>query len=183
MARITGQEAAAGAVVAISVSERKGTPKSNVPLAVLVPDWGIQGDAHAGNWHRQVSLLAIESIAKMRAKGLSIGPGAFAENITTEFIDLPHLSIGDRVRIAEAELEITQIGKECHSRCAIFAAAGDCVMPREGIFGRVVVGGTIRVGDTVRVLRMVEDTASRQSAAPGSAPTTPGALHEHGAAN
>ncbi len=144
-------EAAAGSVVAISICQRKGIPKSNVPEATLANDWGIEGDAHAGNWHRQVSLLAIESIEKMRAKGLNVRPGAFAENITTQFIDLPHLHVGDHVRIAETELEITQIGKECHARCAIFKAAGDCVMPTEGIFGRVLTGGTIRVGDPVLV--------------------------------
>jgi MOSC domain-containing protein YiiM len=160
MARISEPNAAIGTVVAISISERKGIPKSNVPAATLVADWGIEGDAHAGAWHRQVSLLAIESIEKMRAKGLDVGPGAFAENITTEFIDIPHLHVGDRVRIAEAELEITQIGKECHSRCAIFQAAGDCVMPREGIFGRVIVGGPIRVGDSVSVLHAPDNVAA-----------------------
>ncbi|HOA75133.1 MAG TPA: MOSC domain-containing protein [Phycisphaerae bacterium] len=144
---------ATGRVVAISVSERKGVPKSNIDSAVLRPEWGIEGDAHAGKWHRQISLLAVESIEKMRAKGLDVGPGAFAENITTEFIDIPHLSVGDRVRIGAAELEITQIGKKCHARCAIFQAAGDCVMPREGIFARVLVGGPIRVGDSVHVTR------------------------------
>jgi MOSC domain-containing protein YiiM len=148
---MTKPDAVNGIVVAISISERKGTPKTNVPAAVLTPDWGIEGDAHAGHWHRQVSMLAIESIEKMRAKGLNVGPGAFAENITTEFIDLPHLTVGDRVRIGEAELQITQIGKECHSRCAIFQAAGDCVMPREGVFARVVVGGPIHVGHPVQV--------------------------------
>ncbi len=162
MARMIGQAAAAGVVAALSISERKGTPKTNVPAAWLVPDWGIQGDAHAGNWHRQVSLLAVESIEKMRIKGLDVGPGAFAENITTQFIDIPHLSIGDRVRIGETELEITQIGKECHSRCAIFQAAGDCVMPREGVFARVLVGGPIHVGDPVRVIPQA-DTAAAES--------------------
>lgn len=162
MARMIPSDSVVGAVVAISVSERKGIPKTNVPSVMLVADWGIQGDAHAGNWHRQVSLLAIESIEKMRAKGLNVGPGAFAENITTEFIDIPHLHIGDRVRIADAELEITQIGKECHSRCAIFKAAGDCVMPREGIFGRVLTGGPVRVGDEVRVIRATHDAAPQE---------------------
>ncbi len=164
MARMIPSDSVVGAVVAISVSERKGIPKTNVSSVMLVADWGIQGDAHAGNWHRQVSLLAIESIEKMRAKGLKVRPGAFAENITTEFIDIPHLRIGDRVRVADAELEITQIGKECHSRCAIFEAAGDCVMPREGIFGRVLTGGAIRVGDEVRVIRATHDTAPQEHA-------------------
>jgi len=152
MERVTDRQPRIGRVVAISISAQKGTPKTNVPAARLVPDWGIEHDAHAGTWHRQVSLLAIESIDKMRAKGLDVGPGAFAENITTEFIELPDLRVGARVRIAQAELEITQIGKECHARCAIFDAAGDCVMPREGIFGRVVAGGDIRVGDAVEII-------------------------------
>jgi molybdopterin adenylyltransferase len=157
MARMTRPPTAAGTVVAISVSERKGVPKTNVPSALLVPDWGIQDDAHAGNWHRQVSLLALESIEKIRAQGLDVDPGAFAENITTQSVDLAHLSIGDRIAIGNAELEITQIGKECHSRCAIYQAVGDCVMPREGLFGRVTIGGTIHVGDPVRVLPAIND--------------------------
>ena len=168
MARVIENGAVTGIVAAISISERKGIPKTNVPSARLVPEWGIQGDAHAGNWHRQVSLLAVESIEKMRAKGLNVGPGAFAENITTEFIDIPHLQVGDRVRIAGAELEITQIGKECHSRCAIFEAAGDCVMPREGIFGRVVIGGTVRVGDHVRIIHASNNAVPNEHEADSS---------------
>lgn len=140
-----------GCVRAISISARKGIPKKNVQEAVLRKEWGIEGDVHAGNWHRQVSILAMESIEKMRAKGLNVRPGAFAENITTEFIDVPHLTVGDRIHFGDTELEITQIGKECHTRCAIYFAAGDCVMPREGIFARVIRGGAIRIGDPVRV--------------------------------
>ena len=171
MARVIENGAVTGIVAAISISARKGISKTNVPSARLVPDWGIQGDAHAGNWHRQVSLLAVESIEKMRAKGLDVGPGAFAENITTEFIDIPHLQVGDRVSVAEAELEITQIGKECHSRCAIFEAAGDCVMPREGIFGRVVIGGTVRVGDQVQVIHAGNNTVQNEHEADGNGST------------
>ncbi len=141
-----------GRVAAISISAQKGVPKTNVPEARLVEDWGIEGDAHAGIWPRQVSLLALESIEKMRSRGLEVGPGAFAENITTESVDLSDLAVGARIRIGAAELELTQIGKECHTRCAIFEAAGDCVMPREGIFARVLTGGVIRVGDSVQVL-------------------------------
>lgn len=106
---------------------------------------------HAGNWHRQISLLAMESVQKMRDKGVPVRPGAFAENLTTEFIDIPNLAIGTRVAIGDTELEITQIGKECHQKCAIFYRAGDCVMPREGIFAIVKKGGVIKVGDPVIV--------------------------------
>lgn len=141
-----------GSVAAISISARKGIPKSNRPSAELKEEWGIVGDAHAGNWHRQVSLLAMESIDTMRAKGLKVRPGAFAENITTQFITLPDLAVGTILRIGGTVLEITQIGKECHTRCAIYYKAGDCVMPREGIFARVLNGGVINVGDTVEVL-------------------------------
>ena len=142
-----------GRVEAISISEKKGTLKKNVPSAKLVENWGIEGDAHAGNWHRQVSLLANESINKMREAGLpNLRAGAFAENITTEFLTLPELEIGTRIIIGEAELEITQIGKECHDRCAIYAQVGDCVMPREGIFAKVIRSGIINVGDRIEVL-------------------------------
>lgn len=139
----------AGRVAAVSVSRRKGEKKTPVPFAVLVEGHGVRDDAHAGPGHRQVSLLGSESIAKMKAKGLSVGPGDFAENVTVEGIDLPRLQVGDRLRLGEAVVEITQIGKECHDRCAIYFQAGDCVMPREGIFARVVRGGTVAPGDPV----------------------------------
>lgn len=174
MARMIEPRAETGVVAAISISERKGTPKTNVPAAVLTPNWGIQGDAHAGNGHRQVSLLAVESIEKMRAKGLNVGPGAFAENVTTAFVDIPHLAAGDRVRIGGAELEITQIGKECHTRCAIYQAAGDCVMPREGVFGRVVIGGTIHVGEPVRVIHKTGIDGQDPEGVGGRCPTRAG---------
>jgi len=144
---------AEGKIVALSVSDSKGVPKKNVPEVELLRDHGIAGDAHAGPWHRQVSLLALESIEKMRCKGADVGPGAFAENITTQCLDLTSLQIGDRVVIGDSELEVTQIGKECHNRCAIFEAVGDCVMPREGIFTRVVTGGRVRVGDAASIRR------------------------------
>jgi len=118
-----------------------------------VREHGIETDAHAGKWHRQVSLLAMESIRKMQNLGLDVGPGAFAENLTTEGVDLVSLPIGTRIRIGErVELEVTQIGKVCHDRCAIYRQAGDCVMPKEGIFVRVLAGGEVRPGDTVQVL-------------------------------
>jgi cyclic pyranopterin phosphate synthase len=140
---------AVGKIVAISISKKKGIPKTNVQFARLIENHGIEGDVHAGNWHRQVSLLALESIDNMRKKGLPhLRPGAFAENITTEFINLPQLEIGTKIKIGkEAELEVTQIGKECHSKCAIFFKIGDCVMPREGIFTKVIKGGEFFVGD------------------------------------
>ncbi len=141
-----------GKLLAVSLSAAKGVRKSNAEAARLVPAWGLEGDAHAGEWHRQVSLLAQESIDKMRAKGLSVAAGDFAENLTTLGIDVPALRIGDRVLVGDAELEVTQIGKECHTRCAIYQQAGDCVMPREGVFARVLRGGEVRPGDPVRVL-------------------------------
>jgi len=142
-----------GRIVAISISKKKGIPKSNVESAKLMENWGIDGDVHAGNWHRQVSFLAYESINKMREAGIpNLRPGAFAENITTEFINLPELKIGTIIRIGrDAELEITQIGKECHNKCAIFIKVGDCVMPREGIFARVNKTGEIFIGDEISV--------------------------------
>lgn len=140
-----------GRVIAISISNRKGIPKRNIETASLREEWGIEGDAHAGPWHRQVSLLADESIEKMRAKGLPVKPGAYAENITTVGIDLPSLPIGTRVLVGAVELEVTQIGKVCHNKCAIYDRVGDCVMPREGIFARVIQGGQICVGDRIRV--------------------------------
>jgi len=140
-------------VLAVSVSEKKGMRKTNVERANVIEDFGIEGDAHASSdWHRQVSLLAIESIDKMRKAGLDVGPGDFAENITTEGIDLVSLPIGARLRIGEVVGEVSQIGKECHDRCAIYRQAGDCVMPREGIFIKVVKGGAIAPGDEVERL-------------------------------
>lgn len=143
----------AGKIRAISTSKRKGIAKSNVASAKLVENWGIEGDAHAGKWHRQISFLAIESINKMRSTLPKLQPGMFAENITTEFIDIPNLKIGTRVRIGKnAELEITQIGKECHDKCAIYVKVGTCVMPTEGIFAKVINDGDIFVNDNVEVI-------------------------------
>ena len=142
-----------GRVVAVCVSERKGTQKEDVREVRLVKDSGIEGDAHAGPGHRQVSLLALESAKIMKDKGLDIDSGDFGENIVTEGLDLKHINPGTRLRVGEeAMLEITQIGKECHDRCAIYYKAGDCIMPKEGIFGTVQVGGVVRVGDEVEIL-------------------------------
>jgi MOSC domain-containing protein YiiM len=141
-----------GKIVAINTSSAKGTRKKNIGYSRLIPNFGIQGDAHAGDWHRQVSLLALESIEKMVQMGLKVGPGDFAENITTQGLDLLGLPLGTRFRMGpQALLEITQIGKICHNRCAIFFQAGDCVMPKEGIFAKVLEGGEIQVGDEILV--------------------------------
>jgi cyclic pyranopterin phosphate synthase len=141
----------AGTVVAVNVSEAKGERKKAVAEVMLRLEHGIEGDAHAGPWHRQVSLLAQESIDKMTAAGLDVGPGDFAENVTTLGIDVAALPIGTTLDMGEALVEVTQIGKECHARCAIYYQAGDCVMPREGIFVRVLRGGRVAPGDVVRV--------------------------------
>jgi len=139
-----------GKVVAVSVGGRKGEKKTPVPTVTLVPDHGVRDDAHAGPGTRQVSLLMAESIGKMRDRGLAVGPGDFAENVTVEGFDLLNVRPGDRIRVGEAVLEISQIGKECHDRCAIYFQAGDCVMPREGVFARVIRGGAVVPGDIVR---------------------------------
>ena len=142
-----------GKIKAISISAKKGTKKTNVPEAELKIDFGIVGDAHGGNWHRQISLLSIESIDKMVAMGAKVSPGNFAENITTEGIELPKLPIGSRLKVGGGiELEVTQIGKECHSKCEISKQVGDCIMPREGIFTKVTKNGLIKIGDIIEVL-------------------------------
>jgi MOSC domain-containing protein YiiM len=139
-----------GRVLAVNISEDKGTKKTNVHSCALLKDFGLKGDAHAGPWHRQVSLLANESIEKMKAKGLNVGYGDFAENITTKGVDLVHLSVGTEIRIGNSVLlRVTQIGKECHTRCAIYYQAGDCVMPKEGIFAEVMSEGEVKVGDEI----------------------------------
>jgi len=139
-----------GKVLAVNVSEEKGTKKTNVQSCALLKDFGLKGDAHAGPWHRQVSLLANESIEKMRAMGLKVGYGDFAENITTEGVDLVHLPIGTTIRVGNSVLlRVTQIGKECHERCAIYYQVGDCVMPKEGIFAEVLSEGEVKAGDEI----------------------------------
>jgi len=141
-------------VIAVCQSEKKGTKKTPVAEVIIKEDYGIVGDAHADcTTHRQVSLLAIESIDKMRSKGFDfLQPGDFAENITTRGIDLAALPIGTRLAVGkEVILEMTQIGKECHAACAIRQQVGDCIMPREGIFARVIRGGRVKAGDNIRV--------------------------------
>lgn len=140
-------------VVAVNISEKKGTIKHPVEQIILKINEGIQGDAHAGDWHRQVSLLAQESVDKMSAMGVEgLTPGIFAENITTANIDLASLPIGTRLQAGNALLEVTQIGKECHHHCQIYREIGMCVMPSEGIFARVIVEGTLCAGDEIRVI-------------------------------
>lgn len=141
-----------GRIIAVCTSEKKGTQKREVPSIVLKKDWGIEGDAHAGHWHRQVSLLALEQIEEFRAKGADIAFGAFGENVVTEGLDLRELPVGTRFLLGEALLELTQIGKECHSHCEIYKAMGDCIMPREGVFAKVLEGGVVRSGDEISLL-------------------------------
>lgn len=146
-----------GTIRAICISEQRGTSKHEVPEAEIQLDWGIVGDAHGGKWHRQVSLLSLESIEDFRAKGASVDYGAFGENLVVEGFDLAALPVGTRFRIGEAELELTQIGKECHSHCAIYKQVGDCIMPRKGVFTQVLHGGHIAVGDEIVMVEPAPD--------------------------
>ncbi len=154
-------------IKAISISDRKGTRKNNIDTTNLIADFGLENDAHGGKWHRQVSFLAQESIDTMRAKGLEVVAGNFAENITTEGLNLTALEVGRHISIGKAKLVISQLGKICHTRCAIFHQAGDCVMPREGVFAVIQKGGTIRVGDVIKV----EENISRSVALIGTKET------------
>ena len=142
-------------IVAVCTSEKKGTVKKPVPKIILKEAYGVAGDAHADcATHRQVSLLAIESIDKMRAKGFDLNPGDFAENITTRGIDLVKIPIGTRLEVGDnIVLEMTQIGKECHASCEIRKLVGDCIMPREGVFTKVIRGGKAKAGDTIKVVK------------------------------
>ena len=145
-----------GNIIAVCSSEHKGTQKKNVNSAVFIEDWGIEGDAHAGKWHRQVSLLSHDKVEDFRARGAEVKDGAFGENLVVSGIDFRSLPIGTRFACNEVMLELTQIGKQCHNGCEIFKKMGDCIMPREGVFARVLNGGTISVGDTLTVLPPVE---------------------------
>ena len=140
-------------IVSIAISRKKGTRKVQVDEATIIEDFGLEGDAHAGDWHRQVSFLASESIESARARGLDVTFGDFAENIATSGIEWLEIPIGTRVMLGDsARVEVTQIGKECHNKCAIYYQAGDCIMPREGIFARVLAGGKIQPGDEIRIV-------------------------------
>jgi len=171
-----------GTVVAVCVSAETGGVKTAVDRVTLVRGHGIQGDGHAGNWHRQISLLADEQIDHMREKGLTLGSGAFGENIVTRGLELTDIQVGRRLRLGdEAVLQITQIGKECHTRCKIYYAAGDCIMPKRGIFARVLRGGELAAGDPIATedgldqYRVAVITLSDRSAA-GDRPDTAGPL-------
>jgi MOSC domain-containing protein YiiM len=154
-----------GVVVSVNLSVRKTVRKTRGERGTLIFDRGFEGDAHAGDWHRQVSLLGQESIAQMVAKGLKVGPGDFAENITTAGIDLLALPVGSKIEIGDAAvLEISQIGKVCHTKCAIYYQAGDCVMPRDGLFAVVLTAGDVRIGDHIRVLSLGNGSCDRTPA-------------------
>jgi len=152
-----------GRVEALCLSEQKGTTKRPAPIAKLRAGHGLEGDAHAGDWHRQVSLLAAESIAEFAARGrLNLPPGAFAENLVLSGLPLDSLGLGSQLQVgAKALLEVTQIGKTCHQRCAIFFQTGDCILPRLGLFCRVLQGGAVSVGDQVTVSRVVPRSLSQ----------------------
>ena len=141
-----------GKVMAICISEKKGTQKRNVHEALFIEDFGLENDAHAGKWHRQVSLLSYEKIQNFKKKGAPVEDGAFGENLIVSGIDFKNLPVGTRFQSGDVVLEMTQIGKECHSGCEIYKIMGDCIMPREGVFARVIRGGRIREGDELTVL-------------------------------
>ncbi|NSW86440.1 MAG: MOSC domain-containing protein [Syntrophobacteraceae bacterium] len=153
-------------ILSLSISRNKGTSKASISEAVLKKEHGFEGDAHAGSWHRQVSFLAAESIEQARCNGLDVSFGDFAENIATEGVDWQKVPVGTMVRLgATAVVEITQIGKECHKRCAIYYKAGDCIMPREGVFGRVLEGGIVRCGDSIHMDTVTDSAQSLDSSA------------------
>lgn len=141
-----------GNVIAVCTSPAKGTQKTNVGSARFVEDWGIEGDAHAGKWHRQVSLLSWDKVEAFRARGAEVRDGDFGENLVVSGIDFRTLPIGTKFQCNDVVLELTQIGKECHHGCQIFQKMGECIMPREGVFTRVLHGGTISVGDTLTIV-------------------------------
>ncbi len=143
-----------GKVIAVCTSERRGIQKTNIHSAQFRENWGIEGDAHAVDWHRQVSLLCFDKIEAFRARGAEVGDGAFGENLVVEGIDFRSLPVGTVLECNGVVLEMTQIGKECHSHCEIFKKMGECIMPTEGVFARVIRGGTISEGDRMEVRRV-----------------------------
>ena len=140
-----------GKIMAICISEKKGTQKSRIEKAVFITDFGIEKDAHAGKWHRQVSLLSYETIEAFKARGAEVKDGAFGENLVVSGIDLINLPVGTLLRSGDVLLEVTQIGKECHSHCEIYKKMGECIMPTNGIFTKVLQGGTIKTGDEIEI--------------------------------
>lgn len=181
-----------GKVVAVCVSAQKGTQKTDVGRGVFVKDWGLEGDAHAGPWHRQVSLLSRDKIDAFRARGAKVENGAFGENLVVEGFDFRALPVGTLLRCNEVLLEMTQIGKECHAHCAIFHQVGDCIMPREGVFARVLEGGVISVGDEMTLqprtsprpwqaaVVTLSDKGARGEREDKSGPAIAGRLRENG---
>jgi MOSC domain-containing protein YiiM len=162
---VNATQSGPGAVVSVNLSVRKTVRKTRGASGNLIFDRGFEGDAHAGDWHRQVSLLGAESIGQMVDKGLKVGPGDFAENITTAGIDLLALPVGSTVAVGDtAVLEISQIGKVCHTKCPIYYQAGDCVMPRDGLFAVVRAAGEVHTGDSIRVLSLGDGTCDRTPA-------------------
>ena len=145
-----------GKVLGVCISEKKGTQKKNIHEARFIEDWGIENDAHAGKWHRQVSLLSADRINEFRARGAEVADGAFGENLIVEGFDFKSLPVGTVFQCGDVVLEMTQIGKECHSHCEIYKVMGDCIMPREGVFTKVLHGGVIREGDEMTILKMGE---------------------------
>ena len=141
-----------GNVIAVCISEKKGVQKRNVGSARFIEDWGIENDAHAGKWHRQVSLLSPDRVEEFRARGAVVDDGAFGENLVVSGFDFKNLPVGTKFRCNDVLLEMTQIGKQCHAHCEIYKVMGDCIMPREGVFARVLHGGTISVGDTLSIV-------------------------------
>lgn len=143
-----------GSIVSVNISDKKGVRKQPVEEVTLSTNYGIEGDAHASSeWHRQISLLAMESISKMQYMGLDVVPGDFAENLTTKGINLLKHPVGTKFTIGkDVEVEVTQIGKECHTKCAIYYQAGDCIMPKEGIFAKVIKGGIVKKGDEIQIV-------------------------------
>ena len=141
-----------GKIMAVCISEKRGTQKKNIEKVRLIENFGLEGDAHGGNWHRQVSLLSYEKVLAFEEKGISVEDGGFGENLVVEGFDFKTLPVGTRFRCGDALLEMTQIGKECHSHCEIYQAVGDCIMPREGVFARVLHGGEIQIGDELEIV-------------------------------
>lgn len=141
-----------GKIMAVCISEKRGTQKKNIEKVRLIENFGLEGDAHGGNWHRQVSLLSYEKVRAFEEKGISVEDGAFGENLLVEGFDFKTLPVGTRFRCGDVLLEMTQIGKECHSHCEIYQAVGDCIMPGEGVFARVLHGGMIQIGDEMEIV-------------------------------